>query len=86
MNGKMPIILLIGFTAITAVPTKKLCDTCGDLTLDDIAEKLKDLAGVESTRREHLIQAMGIAPAVKTHVNELKELLTSKMRHSHIRN
>ena len=71
---------------VEPAPSENLCETCGDLTLEDIAARLMELDGLESNRRAHIVEAMGIAPAVRKYYDEITRLIKSKSRGFHLRN
>ena len=86
----MKVFIFIIISAIIVyvepAPSENLCETCGDLTLEDIAERLMELDGLESNRRAHIVEAMGIAPAVRKYYDEITRLIKSKSKGSHLRN
>ena len=86
----MKVFIFIIISAIIAyvepAPSENLCETCGDLTLEDIAARLMELDGLESNRRAHIVEAMGIAPAVRKYYDEITRLIKSKSRGYHLRN
>ena len=86
----MKVFIFIIISAIIVyvepAPSENLCETCGDLTLEDIAARLMELDGLESNRRAHIVEAMGIAPAVRKYYDEITRLIKSKSRGYHLRN
>ena len=86
----MKVFIFIIISAIIVyvepAPSENLCETCGDFTLEDIAERLMELDGLESNRRAHIVEAMGIAPAVRKYYDEITRLIKSKSRGFHLRN
>ena len=85
---KVFIFIIISAIIVYAepAPSENLCETCGDLTLEDIAARLMELDGLESNRRAHIVEAMGIAPAVRKYYDEITRLIKSKSRGFHLRN
>ena len=86
----MKVFIFIIISAIIVyvepAPSENLCETCGDLTLEDIAARLMELDGLESNRRAHIVEAMGIAPAVRKYYNEITRLIKSRSEGIHLRN
>ena len=86
----MKVCLLMIISAILVyvepAPSENLCETCGNLTLEDIAARLMELEGLESNRRAHIVEAMGIAPAVRKYYDEITRLIKSRSEGFHSRN
>ena len=86
----MKVFIFIIISAIIVyvepAPSENLCETCGDLTLEDIAARLMELEGLESNRRAHIVEAMGIAPAVRKYFDEITRLIKSRSEGIHLRN
>ena len=86
MKVFISIIISTILVYVEPAPSENLCETCGDLTLEDIAARLMELDGLESNRRAHIVEAMGIAPAVRKYYDEITSLIKSKSRGFHLRN
>lgn len=86
MKGCILIIISAILAYVEPAPSENLCETCGDLTLEDIATRLMELDGLESNRRAHIVEAMGIAPAVRKYYADITRIIKSKSRGFHLRN